>query len=111
MARRAAKVDANQREVVKALRKAGATVQHLHAVGAGCPDLLVGYKGGNHLVEVKDGHKPPSARKLTPDQVVWHRDWRGSPVHVVKSVTEALAVLGIEPVTDIEHRGKIGEVK
>ena len=107
MARRAAKVDANQREVVKALRKAGATVQHLHAVGAGCPDLLVGYKGGNHLVEVKDGHKPPSARKLTPDQVVWHRDWRGN-AHVVKSVTEALAVLGIEPVTDIEHRGKIG---
>ena len=107
MGRRAAKVDANQKQVVKALRDAGATVQHLHAVGAGCPDLLVGYKGGNHLVEVKDGHKPPSARKLTSDQVVWHRDWRGT-AHVVKSITEALAVLGIEPVTDIEHRGKIG---
>ena len=108
MARRAAKVDANQKIIVKALRDAGATVQHLHAVGAGCPDLLVGHRGLSHLVEVKDGKKPPSARKLTPDQVVWHRDWRGSPVHVVKSVTEALAVLGIEPVTDIEHRGKIG---
>jgi hypothetical protein len=51
--RRAAKVDANQREVVAALRGAGATVQLLHAVGEGCPDLLVGYRGGNYLLEVK----------------------------------------------------------
>jgi len=107
MARRAAKVDENQREVVKALRKAGATVQHLHAVGAGCPDLLVGFRGINYLIEVKDGKKPPSARKLTDDQVIWHRDWRGN-AHVVKSVTEALAVLGLMPTTDLEHRGKIG---
>jgi hypothetical protein len=40
--RRASKVDANQREVVAALRGAGASVQLLHAVGEGCPDLLVG---------------------------------------------------------------------
>ena len=33
--RRAAKVDANQREVVAALRGAGASVQLLHAVGEG----------------------------------------------------------------------------
>lgn len=94
MPRYAAKVDKNQKEVVKALRKAGASVQHLHAVGAGCPDILVGYQGANHLVEIKDGKKPPSARKLTPDQVEWHDEWRGS-VHVVKSVTEALAVIGV----------------
>ena len=106
MARRASAVDANQKLIVKALRQAGATVQHLHAVGAGCPDLLVGFRGFNHLVEVKDGHKPPSARKLTPDQVVWHDEWRGSPVHVVKSVTEALAVLGIG-LTDLPVKGTI----
>ena len=107
MARRAAKVDANQKIVVKALRSAGATVQHLHAVGAGCPDLLVGFRGINYLIEVKDGKKPPSARKLTDDQVIWHRDWRGN-AHVVKSVTEALAVLGLMPTVEIEHRGEIG---
>ena len=92
--RRAAKVDANQSEIVAAFRKAGATVTPLHAVGQGCPDLLVGFRGVNYAVEVKDGAKPPSARKLTPDQVSWHDTWRGQ-VAVVKSAAEALALLGI----------------
>ena len=92
--RRAAKVDANQSEIVAAFRKAGATVTPLHAVGQGCPDLLVGFRGVNYLVEVKDGAKPPSARKLTPDQVSWHDTWRGQ-VAVVKSAAEALALLEI----------------
>jgi hypothetical protein len=92
--RRAAKVDANQREVVAALRGAGASVQLLHAVGEGCPDLLVGYKGLNMLLEVKDGKKPPSAQKLTPQQEIWHRDWRGHRV-VVNSPEAALAAIGV----------------
>ena len=92
--RRASKVDANQREVVAALRGAGASVQLLHAVGEGCPDLLVGYKGLNMLLEVKDGSKPPSAQKLTPQQEVWHRDWRGHRV-VVNSAEAALAAIGV----------------
>jgi hypothetical protein len=91
--RRAAKVDANQAEIVAALRAVGATVTPLHAVGQGCPDLLVGYRGVNFCVEVKDGAKPPSARKLTPDQVSWHDTWRGQ-VAVASSVKEALKIIG-----------------
>lgn len=98
--RRAAKVDENQPEIVQALRKAGATVTPLHAVGSGCPDLLVGWKNSNLLVEVKDGAKPPSARKLTKDQQEWHATWAGQVV-VVKDIDEALNVLGIE------HKGQI----
>lgn len=94
MARRAARVDANQKIIVKALRQSGATVEHLHAVGSGCPDILVGYRGSNYLMEIKDGKKPPSGRKLTPDQVEWHGAWRGQ-VAIVKSVTEALSVIGV----------------
>ena len=63
--RRAAKVDANQTEIVKALRQVGASVQSLAATGKGCPDLLVGIRGLNFLIEVKDGAKPRSDRKLT----------------------------------------------
>jgi hypothetical protein len=92
--RRAAKVDANQRQVVAALRGVGATVQLLHAVGEGCPDLLVGHLGVNYLLEVKDGQKPPSAQKLTPQQEIWHRDWRGHRV-VVNSPEAALAAIGV----------------
>lgn len=81
--RRAAKVDANQPAIVAALREIGATVQPLHTVGQGCPDLLVGYQGKTLLMEVKDGSKPPSARKLTPDQQVWHAGWQGGPLATV----------------------------
>jgi hypothetical protein len=88
---RAAKIDANQPAVVKALRSAGCTVQHLHQVGAGCPDLLVAISGNVFLVEVKDGSKPPSAQKLTPDQVIWHAGWKAE-VHVVNSIEGALQV-------------------
>jgi hypothetical protein len=31
-------------------------------VGRGVPDLLVGWRGTNLLLEVKDGNKPQSAR-------------------------------------------------
>jgi Holliday junction resolvase len=93
--RRSAKVDANQTEIVQALRKAGATVQSLAATGCGVPDLLVGFGGATYLLEVKDGSKPLSARKLTPDQVEWHANWKGGPLVVVESAEQALSVVGL----------------
>ena len=91
---RAARVDANQAEIVAALRQVGCSVQPLHMVGKGCPDLLVGRSGLNVLIEVKDGSKPPSERKLTPDQCIWHDNWRGQ-VTVVCNVHEALVAVGV----------------
>ncbi len=93
--RRAAKVDANQEQVVDALRAAGATVQTLAAVGKGVPDLLVGYQGKTLLLEVKDGRKPPSERKLTEEQLKWHGAWRGGPLAVVDGPESALRMLGV----------------
>ena len=96
--RRAAKVDDNQAEIVAGLRAVGATVQSLAATGEGCPDLCIGMRDGsgvkrNWLIEVKDGAKPPSARKLTPAQVEWHDAWRGQ-VDVAKDLDEALDIIG-----------------
>lgn len=91
---RAAKVDANQAEIVAALRKVGATVEPLHRVGGGCPDLAVGFRGANYLIEVKDGGKAPSARKLNPAQIEWHGSWRGA-VAVASNVDDALAIIGV----------------
>lgn len=90
--RRAAKVDDNQNEIVAALRKVGASVQPLHAVGQGCPDILVGFRRQNYLIEIKDGNKPPSKRKLTPDQERWHRDWLGQ-VSVAENVDQAFLAI------------------
>lgn len=92
MTRRRAKVDDNQPEIVAALRKIGATVTSTAGIGKGFPDLAVGYRGVNYFFEVKDGNKPPSARRLTPDELAWHELWRGS-VHVVESVEQALNVV------------------
>ncbi len=75
--RRAAKVDANQTEIVTALRKTGGSVLSLAAIGQGCGDLLYGFGGRTFLCEVKDGSKPPSARKLTPDQIKFRDSWKG----------------------------------
>lgn len=93
--RRAAKVDANHTQVVMALQAAGATVQSLAAVGQGVPDLLVGFQGKTLLMEVKDGQKPPSARRLSEQQITWHGAWRGGPVAIVDGVDAALRALGV----------------
>ncbi len=102
------RVDANQKVIVAALEDAGATVTHLHEVGKGCPDILVGYgkqehetllevvytEGSNYLMEIKDGSKPPSKRKLTPAQKKWHNEWRGQ-VAIVYDIDDALRVIGV----------------
>ncbi len=82
------RVDANQVEIVAEFRRQGCSVLHLHTIGKGCPDILVGMKTSkygkvNILVEIKDGSKPPSQRKLTPDEAQFHQDWLG----IVATVT------------------------
>ena len=93
MPRTRAKVDTNQSQIVKVLRAVGASVATTHQVGKGFPDIVVGYKGRNHLLEIKDGDKPPSQRKLTADEQEWHDKWRGT-VKIVNNETEALTAIG-----------------
>ena len=88
MIQRAKKVDLNQADIVAALRRAGCTVELLHEVGKGCPDLLVGKGGRNYLVECKTEHG-----KLNPRQCEWHESWRGH-VCVVTNTDEALKAVG-----------------
>jgi Holliday junction resolvase len=92
---RAARIDANHEQVVSALRAAGASVQSLAGVGKGVPDLLVGFQGKTLLMEVKDGRKTPSERRLTEDQVRWHGAWNGGPLAIVDGVDAALRMLGV----------------
>ena len=92
---KAARIDANQTAIVSALRAAGATVQSLASVGKGCPDLLVGFQNRTILMEVKDGAKPPSERKLTPPQLTWHAAWEGGTLSVVDGPEAALRAIGM----------------
>ena len=85
-----ARVDSNHKEIVAALRKAGATVVSLAAIKHGCPDLLVGYAGETILMEVK----MPKG-KFTPDQLDFLSKWKGGAISRVDSVEAAIRALGI----------------
>ena len=89
--RRAARTDSNQTEIVAAFRKAGASVKLVHTV-KGFVDAVVGINGRNLLIEIKDGSKPPSARKLTGDEGDFHRKWKGT-IDIVESVDDVAKVL------------------
>lgn len=88
------KVDRNQPEIVHALRRAGASVQSLASVGKGCPDLAVGLKGQTWLIEIKDWQQPPSRKRLSPDEKLWHQSWQGH-VAVAETVEDALRIVGL----------------
>jgi Holliday junction resolvase len=85
---RAAKVDANQEQIVSALRAAGASVQSLAQIGKGCPDLLAAFRGALYLIEVKRGKG-----KVNDMQAKWHAEWKAD-VHVVYGADDALRVIG-----------------
>jgi Holliday junction resolvase len=85
---RAARVDQNHVEIVKALRDYGAFVVSLATVGKGVPDLLVGYKRHTILMEIKYGNN-----KLTEDQIVFHGKWTGGILAVVSDIESAIRVL------------------
>ena len=93
--RRAARVDANQAEIVAALRAVGASVQDLHCVGEGVPDLVVGFRGQNYLIEVKG-----LTELLNGREARWHDAWRGQVAMVwdVDSALQAIGVMEVERV-------------
>ena len=86
--RRAAKIDSNQPEIVAYLRKLGWSVFSTAAIGKGFPDIIAGRPGCCALIEIKDGKKPPSARKLTKDEQIFAEEWTG-PLIVALSPEDA----------------------
>jgi len=82
------KVDNNQLDIVKAFRSLGATVLNLSAVGKGCPDLLIGYKGISVLVEVKS-----KTGKFTEPQLKFMEQWQGGAVNRIDSVDGAIRLI------------------
>jgi len=85
--RYAARVDANQTQIVSALRAAGAYVWVI-----GLPvDLLVGYKNHTFLVEIKTD----SRKRLTKLQADFFDNWSGSTLARIDSPEAALRMIGV----------------
>jgi hypothetical protein len=78
----AKKRDANEPEIVLALRKVGAKVVLLDWV-----DLMVCYKSDVYLLEVKT-----DKGKLTADQ---EKNFVGWPIHIVRCPGAALLAIGV----------------
>jgi hypothetical protein len=86
--RYAARVDANQEQIVSALRANGAYVWII-----GLPvDLLVGYKNHSWLMEIKTNEK----KKLTKLQTDFFANWTGGTLCRIDSPEAALRAIGVK---------------
>jgi hypothetical protein len=80
---RAKRRDANHKSVLDFLRDQGWSVLDLADHGDGVPDAVCSRANVNRpgyttaLLEIKDGSKPPSARKLTPKEQAVKDAWQG----------------------------------
>jgi len=85
--RYAARVDANQDQIVSALRAAGAYVWIISLP----VDLLVGFRGHTFLVEIKSTSK----KRLTGLQDDFFENWSGSTLSRIDSPEAALRMIGV----------------
>lgn len=86
------RTDANQTEIVAAMRQMGALVAITSDLGKGFPDCVVGIGQKLILVEIKDGSKPPSRVALTEDEKRFHELWRGFTA-IVYNVADAINLI------------------
>jgi len=89
------RVDENQSDIVSGLRQLGMMVSDTHEVGKGFPDIVVGIHGLNILLEIKNDKMVPSKQKLTPEETIWHKAWKGQ-IDIVKNIDEAVEVVNRE---------------
>ena len=68
--RRAARTDGNHKEVVGHFRSLGFVVHDISQL-KNCADLVVTGYGRTFYVEVKDGTKPESAKRLTGGELIF----------------------------------------
>lgn len=101
--KRAAKVDANQPEIVKALQMVGAHVEILSQV-KNLFDILVGFRGQLHIMEVKNPKYLPKEydrdrleKSLSDGERKCMKKFLavGVPYHIVTNINEAFKIIGL----------------
>lgn len=93
--KRFGRIDANQNEIVKQLRNLNISVAITSSLGNGFPDLVLGYKNKNYLIELKDSKKPKSQKLLTELERKFFNEWNGQ-VSKCESLTNILEVIDYE---------------
>lgn len=92
--RYARKRDGNHSAIAKTFERMGCTVLDTSSIGlAGFPDLVVGFRQTNHLVEVKNPETRYGRAGLNEAQSAFNRHWNGAGMWAVSSEDEAMAVV------------------
>ena len=82
------RVDANQAEIIAALRRIGFSVLSLTKMGNGCPDLLAARANRNLLLE---GKNADGLNRTEQSQSDFAKSWN-APVYVVRNADDVLAI-------------------
>ena len=107
--KRAAKVDKNQPEIVKALRRCGAVVLLTHQI-KNAFDILVGYRGGLFILEIKNPEYLPKVynrerleKELSEGESECMNKFKkvGVPYHIVATIEEAIDVINKKDSTNL----------
>lgn len=96
--RKRGRVDSNHHELVQAARGIGASVLSLANLGNGAPDLLIGFRGKNYLVEVKT-----ERGKMTADEMQFMVTWNGQN-NIVRTCDQLLDLLTNERAEFVQSR-------
>ncbi|MEE9351679.1 MAG: hypothetical protein V3U78_05420 [Thiotrichaceae bacterium] len=88
---RANRIDSNQTEIVAHFREWGCSVLNISSL-KNCADIIVALHGRSIVVEIKDGSKPKSARKLTSGEESFKQSWKGC-WRLVESIKDADKVI------------------
>ncbi len=75
----APKRDHNHKTVERAFRLLGCTVADTSGVASGFPDLVVGFRGRDHKVEVKNRQTSYGRKGKSESQKTFERLWNGNP--------------------------------
>ena len=82
------KVDRNQKAITEALRDLGISVSITSDVAKGFPDIIVGFRGENYLIELKSGKG-----KQEDSQIKFESLWTGQ-YSVCRTLDEVLEAIG-----------------
>ena len=89
---RKARVDANQPRVVACFRRLGWSVLIISQL-KNCCDIIVAKGGQTIAVEIKDGDKPPSQRKLSVGEQEFKDEWLGR-WELIESIDDVIKLNG-----------------
>lgn len=91
--RRSFRKDSNQKSIISALKKIGASVIDASNIGSGFPDLIIGYHKKTYLIEIKNKDNWYGKRGGSISQKTFRTDWKGDQIYVFSSIEEIIELL------------------